>query len=140
MTSSLKDPSGYLYPFTGREALYPVRLIVSNTAQGCRDTATRIIRVAGNCRIAVPTAFTPNSDGVNDYLYPLNALKADNLEFRVYNRVGQLVFFTRDWTRKWDGKINGLLQDTGVYAWLLSYTHHDSGEKIFMKGTTVLLR
>jgi gliding motility-associated-like protein len=93
-----------------------------------------------NCFIAVPTAFTPNADGLNDYLYPLNALKADNLEFRVYNRYGQQVFYTNDWTRKWDGRIGGREQPAGVYAWLLSYTHQDTGEKIFRRGTTVLIR
>ncbi len=79
-------------------------------------------------------------DGLNDYLQPNNVIKADNLLFRVYNRLGQLVFETRDWTRKWDGRINGVLQQTGVYTWLLTYTHHDTGEKVFMKGTTLLIR
>ena len=88
----------------------------------------------------MPSAFTPNGDGKNDYLFPNNALKADNLEFRIYNRMGQLVFQTKDWTRKWDGNINGIHQDTGVYAWLLSFVRHDTGEKVFMKGTTVLIR
>jgi gliding motility-associated-like protein len=140
MTSNLDNPSGFQYTANGRESLYTIRLIVSNTALGCRDTSTRVVKVFSNCRIAVPTAFTPNGDGLNDFLCPLNALKADDLEFRVYNRVGQLVFFTRDWTKKWDGRINGLLQDSGVYAWLLRYTNRDTGEKVFRKGTTVLLR
>jgi gliding motility-associated-like protein len=94
----------------------------------------------GSGYIAVPSAFTPNADGLNDWLGPLNALKADDLRFRVFNRMGQLVFETKDWTRQWDGNINGVLQDTGIYAWLLSFTHHDTGEKIFMKGTTLLIR
>ena len=98
------------------------------------------MRALNNCYIAVPSAFTPNGDGKNDYLYPLNAVKANQLEFKVYNRVGQLVFFTKDWTKKWDGTINGLQQHTGVYAWFLSFTHQDTGEKVFMKGTTLLMR
>jgi len=70
----------------------------------------------------------------------LNALNADNLQFSVYNRMGQLVFHTKDWTKKWDGRINGILQDTGVYAWLLSYTNQGTGEKVLQKGTTLLIR
>jgi hypothetical protein len=62
------------------------------------------------------------------------------MEFRVYNRLGQLVFETKDWTKKWDGKIKGIVQTTGVYAWILSFTNHDTGEKVFMKGTTLLIR
>jgi hypothetical protein len=45
----------------------------------CADTAYKIFTVLASCYIAVPTAFTPNGDGLNDYLYPLNAFKADNL-------------------------------------------------------------
>jgi gliding motility-associated-like protein len=98
------------------------------------------LTVLDNCYIAVPSAFTPNGDGLNDFLYPNNAIKADNLEFRVYNRWGQLVFLSRDWTQKWDGKVKGLPQNTGVYVWFLSYTHRDTGEKVFQKGTTTLIR
>ncbi|MBL7756154.1 MAG: gliding motility-associated C-terminal domain-containing protein, partial [Chitinophagaceae bacterium] len=73
-------------------------------------------------------------------LYPNDAFKADNLEFSVYNRWGQQVFHTRDWTRKWDGRVNGIMQSSGVYVWYLSYTHRDTGEKVFQKGTTTLIR
>lgn len=140
VTSNLQLPLGHRYADNGRETFYTIRLIVSNTMLGCSDTAVQVVKALNNCYIAVPSAFTPNGDGKNDFLYPLNALKADKLEFKVYNRVGQLVFATKDWTKKWDGRINGLLQDTGLYAWLLSYTNPDTGEKIFMKGTTLLLR
>ncbi len=140
VTSNLQSPVGHRYTDNGRETMYTIRLIASNTTLGCSDTVTHVVRVLNNCYIAVPSAFSPNGDGKNDFLYPLNALKADQLEFKVYNRVGQLVFATKDWTKKWDGKINGVLQDTGLYAWLLSFTHHDTGEKVFMKGTTLLLR
>jgi gliding motility-associated-like protein len=60
-------------------------------------------------------------DGVNDYLYPLNAYKATNLLFRVFDRVGHVVFETKDWTRKWDGTYKNSPQPTGVYIWMLDY-------------------
>ncbi|HEX4850967.1 MAG TPA: gliding motility-associated C-terminal domain-containing protein, partial [Puia sp.] len=88
----------------------------------------------GGCVIAVPSAFTPNGDGHNDYLYPLNSSKANNLEFRVYNRNGQLIFSSRDGSKKWDGTFNGKAQDTGTYVWTLQYTDKESGKKVFMKG------
>jgi gliding motility-associated-like protein len=140
LSSNLREPSPFRYPITGRDALYTIKLVASNTTLNCKDSVSKTIHVLGNCYIAVPSAFTPNGDGLNDYLNPNNAVKADNLLFRVYNRFGQLVFETKDWTRKWDGKINGVMQQTGVYAWILTYTHHDTGEKVFLKGTTVLIR
>jgi gliding motility-associated-like protein len=138
--STIHTPPIQHYPINNRETFYTVKLIAASNAMNCRDSATRRIQVLGSCYIAVPTAFTPNGDGLNDFLHPTNALKAENLEFRVYNRFGQLVFQTKDWTRKWDGRINGQAQSTGVYAWLLSFTHRDTKQKIFMKGTTVLIR
>jgi gliding motility-associated-like protein len=92
-----------------------------------------------NCYIAVPTAFTPNGDGLNDYLYPLNAYKATNLSFKVFNRTGQLVFETKDWTVKWDGTIKGAKQASGVYVWMLDY-NDVTGKRISLKGTTLLIR
>ena len=140
-TSTLKDPPPLQLPNNNnRELFYSVKLIATNNTLNCSDSINKTVRVFNNCYIAVPTAFTPNGDGLNDYLRPNNAIKADNLEFKVYNRWGQLVFASHNWQEKWDGKINGVLQGTGVYVWFLSYTHHDTGQKIFQKGTTTLIR
>jgi gliding motility-associated-like protein len=138
-TDQSEDPSSHLYAETGIETKYRIRLIVGNYL-GCKDTAYQDIDVLRSCYIAVPSAFTPNGDGLNDYLYPLNAYKAINLEFRVYNRYGQLVFVGRDWLSKWDGRINGNPQPPGTYVWMLQYTDGDTKKKIFMKGTSVLIR
>jgi len=67
-------------------------------------------------------------------------LKTKDLEFKVFNRWGQAVFESHNWQEKWDGKIKGVLQQTGVYVWFLRYTHLDTGKKVFQKGTTTLIR
>jgi gliding motility-associated-like protein len=139
-TSSFDSiPPDHLFPVTGIETKYGVKLIVGDN-KGCRDTAVQQIDVLRSCYIAVPSAFTPNGDGLNDYLYPLNAFKADNLEFRVFNRYGQLVFQTRDYTKKWDGTVNGHPEPAGTFVWVLQYTDRDSGKKFFQKGTSLLIR
>ena len=137
-TSNKETPSAQKYPPLAFEKMYSIRLIVKNT--GCADTAFQNIKTLKSCYIAVPNAFTPNGDGLNDYLYPLNAYKADALEFKVYNRAGQLVFFTNDWTQKWNGTIKGEPQDSGFFVWTLQYVHHDTGKEFFLKGLTVLIR
>ena len=140
-TSPMQNPSVKYYPapLTREGAIYPASLIVQNDI-GCFDTAQQNIKIYYNCYIAVPSAFTPNGDGLNDYLYPLDAYKADDLRFRVFNRWGQLVFETKDWTKKWDGKINGQPQQPGTYVWTLSYKNRDTGKLFSLKGTTVLIR
>ena len=116
-----------------------VQLIVTDQL-GCRDTATKTIQVPGNCFIAVPKAFTPNRDGLNDFLYPTNAYKARDLRFRIFNRAGQLIFETRDWMKRWDGTFQGNPQDPGAYVWTLEYTLIDTGQRIVQRGSTLLLR
>jgi gliding motility-associated-like protein len=137
-TAAIAQPPRQYYSINDNETSYTVMLIVADL-QGCNDTAYHLIKVLSNCRIAVPNAFTPNGDGLNDYLYPLNANKATNLIFRVYNRNGQLVFATEDWTKKWDGTFQGVPQPTDVYVWMLEY-NDERGKKITLKGTTVLIR
>jgi gliding motility-associated-like protein len=138
--STLQNPLPEAYPpVTIGSKMYKIRLIVENNIH-CFDTAVYQMKVVNSCIIDVPNAFTPNGDGRNDYLYPLNAWKATNLKFNIYNRYGQLVFSTNNWTKKWDGRINGALQSSGVFVWLLQYTLIDTGEKINKRGTTVLIR
>ncbi len=140
-TSILRDPPPKNYPPAPTRAgrIYPISLIVQNDI-GCYDTLTQQMKLLYTCFIDVPTGFTPNGDGLNDYLYPLNAYKAANLQFRVYNRLGQKIFETTDWTKKWDGTINGNPQGSGVYVWTLVYTDTDTGIRKSLKGTTVLIR
>lgn len=131
------SPQSYLTSSITRD-VFP-RLIVQNNL-GCFDTAIQKIIVPNNCYIAVPNTFTPNRDGLNDYLYPLNAYKATDLLFRVYNRVGQLVFESRDWAKKWDGTFKGQGADPSTYVWMLQYTNIETGKRVEQKGTTILLR
>lgn len=137
-TDTSYQPHVQYYSIPNNDDEYIVRLAVADTS-GCTDTAYHFIKVVANCYIAVPTAFTPNGDGLNDYLYPLNAYKATNLLFRVYNRNGELIFETRDWSKKWDGTLRGVPQATGVYIWMLEYIDA-SNKKISLKGTTALIR
>jgi len=132
-------PQDHFYPIIGAEKKYTLTLVITNEL-GCKDTAVQQTDVLKSCYIAVPSAFTPNGDGLNDYLYPLNAYKADNLEFKVYNRWGQLLYTSRDWLSKWDGTVGGHPQPPGVFVWTLQYTDRDTGKKVFQKGTAVLIR
>lgn len=139
-SSTVKDPPPFLFPTINREAYYTVKLLAYNSSLGCADSARKTLTVLDHCLIEVPSGFTPNNDGLNDFFQPHNALKADNYEFKVYNRWGQLVFQSRNWREKWDGKIIGAYQTTGVFVWMLSYTHRDTGKQVFRKGTVTLIR
>jgi gliding motility-associated-like protein len=138
-TSNIKTPPVQFYPSDIVLQTFTARLTVASS-NGCMDSISHTIQVPGNCYIAVPSAFTPNGDGLNDLLYPLNAYKAVDLDFAVYNRFGQLVWRTNDWTRKWDGKVNGKLQATGTFVWHLMYTDGDNHKRVDLRGTSTLIR
>ena len=138
-TSTLQFPPPQLYSSTNTNVDILAQLIVTNSI-GCSDTAINTIKVAGNCYITVPKGFSPNGDGLNDFLYPTNAYKAKDLLFTIYNRGGQKIFETRDWTNKWDGTYKGNPQDTGTYVWILIYTNIETGKKYELKGASVLIR
>jgi gliding motility-associated-like protein len=137
-TSFLEQPPFQHYNITIDRRSFSVRLTIIDTA-GCSDTAYHKLTVVDNCYIAVPSAFTPNNDGLNDYLYPLNAYKATNLLFKVYNKYGKLIFETKDWLKKWDGKLAGIDQESDLYIWTLDYKTAE-GNSISLKGTTLLIR
>jgi gliding motility-associated-like protein len=139
-TSFVKDPPPFLFPTLSREIKYPVKLTVSNLALGCSDSIIKMITVLDFCSTDIPTAFTPNNDGLNDTFGPHNALKADNYYFRIYNRWGQLIFESKEWKKRWDGKFNGSLQGTGAFVWMLTYTNRTTGQKVLKKGTVTLIR
>lgn len=122
-----------------RDQLYYVQLVVQSNLN-CYDTAIQVLHVLNSCFIAVPTGFTPNGDGINDYLYPLNAFKMSRMDFKVFNRLGQMVFHTTDPSLKWDGRFKGEAQPPGTFVWMLDYTETDTGQHLFLKGTSVLIR
>ncbi|MBC7652518.1 MAG: gliding motility-associated C-terminal domain-containing protein, partial [Deinococcales bacterium] len=126
-------------PLDARDYNALPELIIKNNF-GCFDTINKPIQVVYSCFIAVPNAFTPNGDGVNDFLYPLKAYKSTSLRFNIYNRMGQLVFYSNSWLNKWDGKLKGIPQDPGTYVWTLEYINSESGIRTTEKGTSILIR
>ncbi len=137
-TSDLASPS-HIYLAPPIKTMYNVIYTVRDSI-GCEKSISKPVTVYTSCVIAVPGGFTPNGDNKNDLFYPLNAVKADNLKFLVYNRYGQLIFQTSDWLKGWDGTFKGIQQQPGVYVWFLQYTNRDTGEVVQQKGTVVLIR
>jgi gliding motility-associated-like protein len=113
--------------------------IMLATKIGCITVDTLMVKVAKKADIYVPTAFTPNSDGLNDLLHPVLMGIKEFRFFRVYNRWGQLLFQTNRSNTGWDGRLNGTHQPTGVVVWVAEGVGADN--KVYTrKGTTVLMR
>ncbi len=109
-------------------------MLTANSEFGCQNKDYVYVKAVAD--IFVPTAFTPDNDGKNDnwripYLDPF--LEA---EVNVYNRYGQLVYHVSGGPVNWDGTVNGILQPSGVYIYLIRFKE----SKKIRKGTFTLIR
>ncbi len=107
---------------------------------GCTDSTTLRVKVYKTApQVFVPTAFTPNGDGLNDVIRPIAVGIQQIKYFRIYNRWGQMVFSTTTNEEGWDGRIGGKPQATNTYVWLVEAVDF-LGNSFFRKGTVTLIR
>jgi gliding motility-associated-like protein len=91
------------------------------------------------CNIQIPTAFTPNSDGLNDELKVISNCLVMG-EIFIYNRWGELVYRSRNFDQGWNGVYKGSLQYSGVYIYQVKYSFLRSPGQRIRKGSFVLIR
>lgn len=87
----------------------------------------------------VPTAFSPDGDGLNDDFKPIPIGMKSLDGFRVYNRWGQLVFASTQIGKGWDGTFGGQPQGAGTYVWHAEGTDYRN-KKIRKRGSVILIR
>ena len=92
----------------------------------------------GDCKIYFPTAFTPNNDGKNERFALLHARQLTDFHLWVYNRYGELVFQTKDYTAGWTGTFKSSLAPAGTYVWYCQFK--EAGVVNNLKGTVLLVR
>lgn len=87
----------------------------------------------------VPKAFKPGSDDINSVLKVRGRGIRELLEYKIYNRWGNLVFSSTDLSKGWDGKYQGKDQPIDTYVWTVIVKNY-SDEIIKKKGTVLLMR
>lgn len=118
------------------EQLYTVDI---KTPIGCTTVDTQLVKVFKEIKFYVPSAFTPNKDGLNDYLKPIQAGIKEFHYFRIYHRWGELLFDLNSNPLGWDGKIKGVPQTTQVVVWMAEGVGYDN--KVYkQKGTCLLIQ
>jgi len=114
-------------------------VVSASNNSGCTDSDSVTIKVCPANDIYVPSGFTPNNDGLNDFFRPFLGQGFILNEFTVYNRWGQKVFFTSKTSEGWNGLVNGIKQPPGVFVWWIRAKNPD-GKIINKKGTAILIR
>jgi gliding motility-associated-like protein len=87
----------------------------------------------------MPSAFSPNRDGVNNIFRVPYPFPVATFNMNVFNRRGQKVFETRDISKGWDGTFNGQDVTAGGYVWFINVKYED-GRNENLKGTVILIR
>ena len=136
--NNIQDPSSLTTPATPLNTIK--YYLYAGSAFGCYNLDSVVVTVEPYTLLLIPTAFTPNGDGVNDVFRIVEYLNIDKLEeFAVYDRWGQKVFSTDIITDGWNGTYKGHVQDLGVYVWYVKALTFD-GQEIFRKGNVTLVR
>lgn len=114
-SSTLQNPS-----FTYADPIcYQVSLEVAS-ADGCVDDTSQEICIDPDVSIYVPNTFTPNEDGLNETFVPFTVgIDPDRYEFWVFDRWGNLIFYTDDLNEGWNGCVLGSskLCQIDTYVW-----------------------
>jgi gliding motility-associated-like protein len=131
----LQDPSilsPVTIPVTGN-TFYKLKVVNSN---GC--ITEKIVQIRVFMPLFMPSAFTPNRDGLNDVFRIPPDVALQLKEFSVFTRWGDKIFSTNDITKGWDGTIKNIPADSGVFVYIV--TGVSGGKDIFLKNTFVLIR
>ena len=114
-------------------------IVIGSDSYGCADKKTILVKVFKNKGYYLPSAFSPNGDGLNDLFRPIPIGISSTSFFRIMNRQGTVLFQTNKYMEGWDGTYKGVMQPPANYVWMLKGTDTD-GKMIEMKGNVVLIR
>ncbi|MCF6404958.1 gliding motility-associated C-terminal domain-containing protein [Chitinophaga filiformis] len=114
--------------------------VTTPTGKNCGKTDVVTVIVTFNNSLYIPTAFTPNGDGVNDrFVVKARGVAAYNI--RIFNRWGQEVFSSNNVSDHWNGKFKDQLQPGGAYVYIVTYSFYGQENKELMqKGAFTLIR
>ncbi|MCB9356533.1 MAG: gliding motility-associated C-terminal domain-containing protein [Lewinellaceae bacterium] len=130
-----------IIPTSQEDTTFNVTYVLIATApSGCREQAQFTLTVVYPLK-AMPNAFTPNGDGVND-LFRLNLVEgtATVLSMEIYNRWGKKVYESTDPAATWDGTSEGKDAPSDVYVYVIRWQRDDGALQPPLIGDITLLR
>jgi gliding motility-associated-like protein len=113
--------------------------LTAYTAAGCASYASILIKVYKGPAIYIPSAFTPNGDGINDVLKIVAPGIRSLTYFRIFDRWGTEVFHTTDIQATWDGTMSGRSCPVASYVWMIQGIDLN-GQTLTQRGTVMLMR
>lgn len=114
------------------------RIVAYAVDGGVAESISNRATIIKQPNIYHPNTFTPNADGLNDTFQVMSQYTAE-VEFMVFNRWGEMLFYTTDLNVAWDGTYKGNTVPEGTYVFRCFLTDM-SGVKYERSGNVVLLR
>ena len=81
-----------------------------------------------NCRMWLPTAFTPNGDQLNGYYKPIG-IDVIDMDYKIFNRWGELIFIGDINSQGWDGTYKDLPVQDAYFFVHVTYSYRNAGKK-----------
>ncbi|MET7000883.1 gliding motility-associated C-terminal domain-containing protein [Chitinophaga defluvii] len=113
--------------------------VVAHNTCGWADDQVTVTFEDCECQLFMPTAFSPNGDGKNDYFKPLYRCILGEYQLSIYNRWGERLFFTTDPQIGWTGKRQGTPVDAATYIWVMDYKIAKTGEAVHKTGMVTVV-
>lgn len=115
--------------------------VVVKDFRGCDGSDGTLVKRKCPVSLYLPTAFTPNGDGLNDSYAPV-ASDVETFKMNIYNRWGELIFTTDTMSKQWDGTINAKPAQADVYIYEVKYSGYINKKIQYFeaKGNLTLLR
>ena len=134
------DSSPYVFE---QEGDYVISLVCTSP-NGCISSADRIINVTQvDASLYIPNAFTPNNDGINDVFKPIFSNEPYLYQFTIFNRWGEVIFFTTDSNKYWTGNRdeNGeFFAPDAIYNWRMSFQSNSDSKRLDTNGHVSIIR
>ena len=112
----------------------------ANNCSNIDSVNVYIIPLVDSVYIVIPSAFTPNGDGLND-IYKILATKNLTLKsFTIFNRWGELVFSSNDISIGWDGRFKDREQPIGTFVYYIEALKISNKDNYNITGTVTLIR
>jgi gliding motility-associated-like protein len=119
--------------------------VLVTDALGCTAKEKVKVTVLKDRHVYVPTCFTPNGDGTNDYFSVFGGVDVERIKaFKVFDRWGEQMYEGKDFAPNdarfsWDGRLNGSLLNPGVFVYYIQIEFKD-GEVEEFKGDVTLMK
>jgi gliding motility-associated-like protein len=134
-TNATDFSTNHLYGDTGT---FTVKYTVANAITGCQSVTEKTVIVTPYFRLFIPSAFSPNGDGLND-IFEVLGTAIQEYDLNIFDRWGGKMFQSTNIYNHWEGTAKGYEAPQGAYVYVIK-VKDNKGKEYEYTGTVTLLR